>query len=47
MIKSTFSESSVVVPSILVIHSANNAQFLNATCIWGAALAVILPVTKM
>ena len=47
MIKSKSSASSIVVPSIFVIHLVNAAQFLNAT---GAAIflaIVILPLTTM
>ena len=47
MTKSKSSASSVVVSSIFVIHCVNGAQFLNATCVAGAAMAVISPVTKM
>ena len=47
MTKSKSSASSIVVPSIFVIHLANGAQFLNATCVVGAALTVISPLTKM
>ena len=45
MIKS--SVSSIVVPSILMIHLVNGTQFVNATCGAGAALIVISPLTKM
>ena len=37
MTKPKSSASSVVVPSILAIHFANGALFLNATCAAGAA----------
>ena len=37
MTKSKFSASSIVVTSIFVIHLVNGAQFLNATCVSGAA----------
>ena len=37
MTKSKFSASSIVVPSIFVIHLVNVAQFLNGTCVAGAA----------
>ena len=47
MTKSKSSTPSIVVPSIFVIHLVNNAQFLNATCVSGATLTVILPLTKM
>ena len=39
--------SSVVVPSIFVIHVVNGAQFLNDTCVAGAAVTVISPFIKM
>ena len=47
MTKFKSSASSIVVPSIFSIHLVNGAQFLNATCICGAAMTVISPVTKM
>ena len=47
MTKSKSLVSSIVVPSIFVIHLVNGAQFLNATCISGAAVTVISPFTKM
>ena len=47
MTKSKSSASSIVVPSIFVIHVVNGAQFLNATCIAGAAVTVVSPLTKM
>ena len=47
MTKSKSSESSVVVPSIFVIHLVNGAQFLNDTCVAGAAVTVISTCTKM
>ena len=47
MTKSKFSASSIVVSSIFVINLINGAQFLNATCVAGAALTVISPLTKM
>ena len=47
MTKSKFSASSIVVLSILVIHLVNHAQFLNATCVSGAALTVISLLTKI
>ena len=47
MTKSKSSESSIVVPSIFVIHLVNGAQFLNDTCVAGAAVTVISPCTKM
>ena len=45
--KSKFSVSSIVVSSIFVIHLVNGAQFLNATCVAGAAVRVVSPLTKM
>ena len=45
MTKSKSSASSVVVPPIFVL--VNGPQFLNASCIAGAAVTVILPLTKM
>ena len=47
MTKSKSSASSIVVPSIFVIHLVNCAQFFNDTCVAGATLTVILPLTKM
>ena len=47
MTKSTSSAASIVALSIIVIHLVNGAQFLNATCVTGAAVTVILPHTKM
>ena len=47
MTKSKSSASSIVVLSIFVIHLVNVAQFLNATCVTGAAVTVISPFTKM
>ena len=47
MTKSKFSTSSIVALSIFVIYFVNGAQFLNATCIAGAAVTVISPLTKM
>ena len=48
MTSSKSSGSSIVVPSIFVIHLVNDAQFLNAT---GAgllcAVAMMLTLTKM
>ena len=43
--KSKSSASSVVVPSVSVIHLVTGAQFLNATCVSQAAAAVISPLT--
>ena len=39
--------SSIVVPSIFVIHLVNGGQFLNDICVAGAAATVTLPFTKM
>ena len=47
MTKSKFSASSIVVPSIFVIHAVNGAQFLNATCVTLAVKTVISPYPKM
>ena len=47
MTKFKSSESSIVVPSVFVIHVANCTQFLNDTCVAGAAVTVISPSTKM
>ena len=47
MTKSKSSVSSIVVSSIFVIHLVNSAQFLNATCVAGAATTVILSLTKI
>ena len=47
MIKSESSAASTVVPSICVIHLVNGVQFLNASCVSGAAATVISPLTKM
>ena len=47
MTKYESSASPIVVPSIFVIHLVQSAQFLNATCVAGAATTVISPVTKM
>ena len=47
MTKSKSSPSSIVVPSIFVLHFVNGAQFLNATHVARAAMTVISPVTKM
>ena len=41
------SASSIAVPSIFVIHLVNGAEFLNISCVAGAAVTVILPITKM
>ena len=47
MTKSKSSPLSIVVPSIFVIHLVNGAQFLNDTCVTGAASTVIPSLTKM
>ena len=47
MTKSKSSVLSIVVPSIFVIYLVNGAQFLNDTCVAGAAVTVILALTKM
>ena len=47
MTKSKLSISSVVAPSIFVMHLVNGAQFLSANCISGSAVTVISPLIKM
>ena len=47
MTKSKSSASSIVVPSMFLIQLVNGTQFLNATCVVGAATTVISPLTKM
>ena len=47
MTKSKSSASSIFVSSIFVIHLVNGEQFFNATCVAGAALTAISPLTKM
>ena len=47
MTKSKSLASCIVVPSIFVILLVNGAQFVNDTCAAGAALAVILALTKI
>ena len=48
MTKCKSSASSIVIPSILVIHLVNGAQFLNATCDARLQPAIaILSHTKM
>ena len=47
MTKTKPQASSIIVSSIVVIHLVNGAQFLNATCVAGAATTVISPLTKM
>ena len=44
--KSKSPASSIVVQSTFVIHVVNEPQFLNDTCVAGAAVAVTLPLTK-
>ena len=47
MAKSKLSASSIIVPSVFVIHLANYAQFSKATCAAGEATTVISTITKM
>ena len=47
MIKSKLSPSSIVVSPIFIIHLVNGSQFLNDTCVAGAAVTVVLLLTKM
>ena len=47
MTKSKSSASSIIVPSFFVKYLVNDAQFLNATCVSGAAVSAILPLTKI
>ena len=47
MAKSKSSASSIVLFSIFVKHLVNGAQFLNATCVCGAAITAISSLTKM
>ena len=47
MTKFKSSASSIVVPSIFVIHIMKGAQFLNATSAPLSPVIVISPVTKM
>ena len=46
MTKSKSSASFILAPSIFVIHLVNGAQFLNVTCVAGAAVTVISPFTN-
>ena len=46
MTKSKSSASSIVISSIFVINFTNGAQFLNDTCVSGADVTVISPLTK-
>ena len=45
MTKSKSSASSIVVPSIFVTHFVS-AQYLNETCVAGAAVTVMSPLTS-
>ena len=47
MNKSKLSASSIVIPSIFVIHLVNGSQLLNFTCVAGAAMTVMSPITKI
>ena len=47
MTKSKSSASSIVVPTIFVIHLMNGAQFLNVTYVTRYPIILILPLTKM
>ena len=47
MAKSKSSTSSIVVPSIFVIHLVNDTHSLYATCVAGASMTVISPHSKM
>ena len=47
MTKFKSSAPSVIVPSFFVMYLVNGAQVLNATCVTGAAVTVIPPLTKM
>ena len=47
MIRSKISASSIVVPSIFVIHLVNGAQFLNDTCVARAAVIATSSLSKM
>ena len=47
MNKSKSSALYFVVPSMFVINLVNGAQFLNTTCVAGAAVTVISPLAKM
>ena len=47
MTKWKFSASSNVVPSMFMMYLVNGAQFLNTTCVSGAAVTVISPFTKI
>ena len=45
MTKSKSSTSSVVAPSKFVIYFVNSTQYLHHTCVVGAAVTVISPIT--
>ena len=47
MTKSKSLVSSIVVPSIFVMHLVNDTQFLNDTWVLGVAVIVISTLTKM
>ena len=47
MTKSKFPASSTVCSPISVIHLVIGKQFVNDTCVAGAAVTVISPFTKM
>ena len=47
MTKSKPSVSFFVVLSIILIHLVRGAQFLNASCVSGAPVTVILALTKI
>ena len=47
MTKSKSSVSSIIASSIFGIHLGNRAQFLNATCVAGAAATVRSPFYKI
>ena len=47
MTKSKSSQSSTVASSVFEMSLVNGAAFLNTTYVAGAAVTVILPLTKM
>ena len=47
MTRSNSSAPSFVVLSNFMIHLVNGAQFLNASCVAGAAVRVLSPFNKM
>ena len=47
MTKSKSLVSYIFIPPIFVIYSVDGAEFLNNTCVSGAAVTVISPLTKM